>query len=198
MMNRLNMRAYFLIIAAGLLTMPLTGCMSRQMTYPHHTPNQVWTAMQAVANSPQYADWHVTTNEVWVDQQNSRIEVYREVRRTLYRPKAKPQNQRRTWRLQCVLLQQDPPTVRVVSRGMNLPGNAMDEADRYLIDVRRILQTEIAPIPTAPAAEAQPPVSEAPTPQSAEEPETAPDTVDTEAQQPAPQPAPPVDIDDLD
>ena len=139
----------------------LGGCTTRRQAFPGHTPNQVCTAMQAAAESPEYDDWHLVTNEVWVDEEQSRIEVYREVRRTLHRPRAKPHNERRTWRLQLVLEQQDPPTVKFVSRGMSIPGHAREEADRFLIDVRRLLQSEYAagvqnqPQPEEPAAHEQ-------------------------------------------
>jgi hypothetical protein len=176
----------FLALAL-LLVVPLTGCTSKRQAYPNHSPGQVWTAMQAVAESPEYDDWHLTANEVWVDEEQARIEVYREVRRTLHRPRSKPVNQRRTWRLRFVLEDEDPPTVRVVSRGMGVPAHALQEADRYLIDVRRMLQTEYAAaVPHRP--------------------EPSPEEADPLAPQPEPRDAqrepagvvPPVDVDDLD
>ncbi len=120
------------------------GCTSRTQTYPNHTVGQVWAAMQAVAESPEYDDWHVMSNDVWVDDEQARIEVYREVRRTLHRPRSQPLNQRRTWRLQMLLVDDDPPTVRIVSRGIGIPAHAQEETDRSLIDIRKILQTEFA------------------------------------------------------
>lgn len=136
-----------------VLLLVLSGCTSKRYAYPGHTPDQVWTVMQAVAESPEYDDWHLTMNEVWVDEEQARIEVYRELRRTLHRPRSRPVNQRRTWRLQFVLEDRDPPTVRFVSRGMGVPAQALDEANRYLVDVRRMLQSEYSTgIPHQPTA----------------------------------------------
>lgn len=100
--------------------------------------------MLAVAESPEYDDWHVTMNEVWVDDEQARIEVYRELRRILHRPRQQQVNQRRTWRFQITLEDDDPPTARIVSRGMSVPAHAMKEVDRYLVDVRSMLNTGIA------------------------------------------------------
>lgn len=146
----------FTTICLACVLLAFSGCTTKRQAYPNHTSNQVWVAMQAVAESPEYDDWHVTSNEVWVDQEQARIEVYREIRRTLHRPRAKPSNQRRTWRLQYVLEDGDPPTVRVVSRGMGVPAHALEEADRYLLDVRRMLQSEFATPPPAPVAREAP------------------------------------------
>lgn len=131
------------VLVLALAGLILGGCTSKSRTFHGRSADEVWRAMQAVAESPEYDDWHVTENEVWVHDDDARIEVYRETRRLLYRAGAKPLPQRRSWRFQLLLDDTDPPTARFVSRGMAIPGHAQAEADRFFIDLHRTLSPDL-------------------------------------------------------
>lgn len=132
------MRRSLLALLAGLLL--LGGCTSVTHTFSDTPADQVWTAMLVVAEQPRYADWRVEANEVWVDEAERRIEVYRELRRVLIRPAAKPFPQRQAWRFEIHLDEQEPPEGVFVSRGWGVPAHARIEGERYFEDVRGILE----------------------------------------------------------
>ncbi|MCP3902315.1 MAG: hypothetical protein GY715_01655 [Planctomycetes bacterium] len=139
------MRVLTALITFGLL---VTGCTRMHQTYPGHDPDLVWTALVAVAQTPDYADdpdddeetWVVKENSVWVDAPNSRIEVYRELDRFLHRDNVKPLRQHRAWRFQIVMHRTDPPRAIFTSRGFAVPTQAAVEARRYFADVNDILE----------------------------------------------------------
>lgn len=122
------------------------GCTTLRESYPDHAPAHVWTAMKAVAESPEYDDWWVSSNNVWVDEANSRIEVHRRVDRSLRRPLARPLREEREWRFKITMASLDPPTVSFVSRGFGVPMHARIEAERYFADVRRMLGVASKPL----------------------------------------------------
>lgn len=148
------------VSAAALVVSTLLvfgGCTTvRQQTYEGHNPDHVWTAMQVVAESPSYDDWHLVENEIAVQPGERRIEVYRRLRRSLYDPDlVKPQQQHREFRLSFALEATDPPTVVVRNRDCNIPSRVWTEADRYFADVADIL----GPPPAAPRDDADMPPS---------------------------------------
>ena len=118
----------------------LGGCTTVEHTYEEFSADQVWTAMVAVAETPEYDDWKVVANDVWVDEKNRRVEVYRQVRRVLYSPEAPPHPEQHWWRFEILLDKVDPPTVRFLSRGFAVPAHAWREADRYFADVHDVLR----------------------------------------------------------
>lgn len=139
---RLSAMNLFSRCSAGVMIAVLgvaSGCTTLRESYPDHAPAHVWTAMKAVAESPEYDDWWVSSNNVWVDEANSRIEVHRRVDRSLRRPLARPLREEREWRFQITLTSHDPPTVNFLSRGFGVPMHARIEAERYFADVRRML-----------------------------------------------------------
>ncbi|MHC4108770.1 MAG: hypothetical protein ACYSTY_11855, partial [Planctomycetota bacterium] len=79
----------------------LCGCTSVKQSFPGHAPEQVWAAMVAVARTPDYEGpdpgetWTVVTNEVWLDEPEARIEIFRRLSRPVPRPGAEPQSQQR-------------------------------------------------------------------------------------------------------
>jgi hypothetical protein len=82
-----------LVMSASRLMLPLVfalvalgGCSSRTATFPGHSDPEVWQAMVTAAEEPVYEDWFVFDNQVMVDRENARIEVYRILRRDLVRP----------------------------------------------------------------------------------------------------------------
>jgi len=115
------------------------GCTTIERTFDGYGSDQVWTAMVAAAETPVYADWTVAANDVWVDESEQRIEIYRHLRRVLYRPGADPHPETQTWRFEVRLEGHDPPMASFVSRGVGLPTDAQYEANRFFLDVHDLL-----------------------------------------------------------
>ena len=160
------------IVAAMLpVVLLLAGCATVRQSFPGSTADQVWTALVVVAETPQYDDWTVPTNEVWVDEPNRRIEVYRRLQRVLYRPGAGPHHERRTWRFEIRLEPTDPPEAVFESRGWGVPAQAQIEGGRYFSDVLNLLSGYPAPQP--PPA---PQPTTVPQPLPAPQPTTVPST----------------------
>lgn len=157
------------IIAAMLpVVLPLAGCATVRQSFPGSTADQVWTALVTVAERPQYDDWTVPTNDVWVDEPNRRIEVYRRLQRVLYRPGAGPHRERRTWRFEIRLEPTDPPEAVFESRGWGVPAQAQIEGGRYFGDVLNLLSGFTAP---------QPPPAPQPTTVPSTQPQALPETL---------------------
>jgi hypothetical protein len=147
------------------------GCASMVETFSGHDADEVWTAMMAVARTPDYsaadpADrWTVRENHVWVDESNRRIEIFRRLERDLYQPAARHRHQQRQWKMQAALEERDPPTVRFRARQASVPAHVWEEAERYFDEVREVLEgglpgeSEARPPapPAAPVIEVQPP-----------------------------------------
>ena len=156
-------RIHSLLYAAVLAA--LSGCVSVRETFTGHDPDQVWTAMKAVANAPDYAKgepadrWTVRENSVWVDEAGNRIEIFRRLERQLYEPGTSPQHQERQWKLRVQLEQREPPTAKFTSRQWGVPAHTWDEASRYFAEVREILgepnEVQSAPPETSEPAAAQ-------------------------------------------
>lgn len=148
MLNRI------LLLCASVVC--LSGCTTQRQTFEGHDVDEVWTAMLAVARTPDYSTgdpadrWTVRENRVWVDPGTNRMEIFRRTERILYRPASHPQFQEREWKLNVELEERDPPTVKFQSRGVGVPSHAWREADRYFAEVRDVL--EGAPVPAAPTA----------------------------------------------
>ena len=133
-----------------LLTLPpltLTGCLRVEESFPGHSRNTVWTAINTVAAEPEYDDWYVMENEVWTDPDSARLEVYRVTRRTLHRPQARPINERRRWRFQITLDEGEPPAATFLSRGAAVPMHAQLEADQFFDEVWDLLGGRPVPDP---------------------------------------------------
>lgn len=139
-------RANYLSLPTVISLALLSGCSTITETYPGHPADQVWTAMQAVAESPEYDDWHVVENETWVDPDLARIEIYRVNRRVLHRPGAKPLDEKRTWKFQVLLVDVDPPTAAFKTRSFAIPAQAQVEAEQYLEDVWQVLGGRPEPV----------------------------------------------------
>ncbi len=121
------------VILAGTL---LCGGTSVRREFLGSPPDQVWTAMVAVANSPDYDDWTVTQNDVWVDDASQRIEIYRRMRRVIHQPAYKARRENREWRFQVIF---EPPVATFTSRGMGVPAHAQEEAEHFFDDVLDLL-----------------------------------------------------------
>jgi hypothetical protein len=136
-----------IIPLAGLLLLAClaTGCTTADRQFPDRDPATVWQTLIAVANEPDYDGgtpeqrWVVEENHVWVDEANTRLEIYRTVKRVLHRPGAKPLPQRQSWRFQVLFDGGEPPMARFVSRGLAVPSKAQFEAERFFSDVESLL-----------------------------------------------------------
>ena len=182
-MNTLTRPIVRVLLFAAMFAV-VTGCTVYERKYPGRTADQVWSAMVAVANEPNYESekwgkWHVTKNEVWVDEENARIEMFRELRRVVYKAgMVKPDDQDRTYRITVNLRDSEIPRVRFETRAWEIPADAFAESQRYFDDVGELL--EIMPMLAEPAvttAPAEAPVAE-PAPTEAPSAEEAPETVD--------------------
>ena len=114
----------------------LLGCTTVHQEFAGLPSDQVWTALVAVAQSPNYDDWTVTDNDVWVDEAAQRIEIYRRLRRVIQQPAYKARRENREWRFQVIF---EPPLATFTSRGLGVPSHAQHEGERYFLDVLDLL-----------------------------------------------------------
>jgi hypothetical protein len=175
----------------------ITGCTTVRESYPGRDPHHVWTAMRAVAETPEYSDWRLRRNNVWHDPNQTRMEVYRELERSHRRPGARPLLEQRTYRFQIVLEDEPEPTARFVARSFGIPIEARTEANRYFAEVWRMLQSPdlVPPPPAGPLREDRLDDLrlEPDAPPAADAPQAEPPAAPVEE----PPPPPPVDIEDL-
>ncbi len=136
MTTLLHMKITSRLMVVFLAVFTLSGCTTVHREFAGLPSDQVWTALVAVAESPNYDDWTVTENDVWVDETARRIEIYRRLRRVIHQPASKTRRENREWRFQVIF---EPPLATFTSRGMGVPSHAQDEADRYFEDVLDIL-----------------------------------------------------------
>ena len=133
------------MLALTLALFLLAGCTTVRQTFPDRDPQHVWTALIAVAETPDYSSedpnqrWTVEENHVAVFDDERRIEIYRKLDRILHRPGTKALREDRTWRFRVVLEELEPPTAAFVSRGWGIPQVAQWEAHKYFADVWEIL-----------------------------------------------------------
>jgi hypothetical protein len=113
---------------------------------PGRDPDQVWNAMVAVAQAPDYSShvdpttrWTVRENEVLIDSDASRIEVYRELERELHLPGQQSRHETRAWKFGIFLEKRNPPTVLFQTRNSGVAAHAWEEADRYFREVQQFL-----------------------------------------------------------
>jgi hypothetical protein len=157
--------AAFLVLVALALSVP--GCTVYERTYPGRSADQVWTAMIAVAEQPSYdseewGKWHVMSNDVWVDEPQARIEVYRKLRRVVYNAgMVRPDEQDRTYRMTVKLRDAGTPRIHFETRAIELPTDGFTESQRYFDDVGALLEgvPELAE-PTVTVAPAEEPAAE--------------------------------------
>ena len=162
-----------------LAAAPMTGCTTVRETFNYQRADQVWTALVAVARTPDYSSdnpderWFVKENQVWLDPENSRIEIYRELDRVLHRARTAPLREHRRWLFRITLEGTTPPRAEFISRGWGVPMKAKIEGERYFADVWEMLggKPDIESTATAPeaASEASPPPVPSP-PDSQEKP----------------------------
>jgi hypothetical protein len=126
---------------AGLLG----GCATESATFEGRPRDQVWTAMVAVAEQPEYADWRMLDNLVAVDPEQEKIVVYRALRRVAVRPGADKVRQDREYQFEISLEPENPKQpdapAKVVFATLQpiMPSRLTDEAERYFASVAELL-----------------------------------------------------------
>jgi hypothetical protein len=151
----------FALLAGALAVAALAaGCTTVRESFPGHDAPEVWTALVAAAETPDYGGgtpdqrWFVRENHVRADAAASRIEIYRTLDRVLQMGTVKPQREERVWRFSIALEHGDhdePPVAVFTSRGVAIPMQAEIEGERYFADVRTLLAAEPAIAPEAEA-----------------------------------------------
>lgn len=140
-------------LSLGLALVALGGCTTRTQVFEGYSDDQLWTAMVATANAPEYDDWRIRRNEVFVDDDSRRIEVFRVLRRTYVSPYAEPSRQEREWRFEILLARDEElgfPMVDFTARQVTVPAHVWQEADRYFAQMRTLL----GPVAAAPSTDA--------------------------------------------
>jgi hypothetical protein len=147
----------FLRASVPLWFIFLSACTTTRETFTGQSTHQVWTAMVAVANTPDYwhptdytERWIVRENDAWDDAENRRIEVFRKLERELHMPGQTPVQESREWRFTVVMEEDDPPVVTFTSRGAGVPAHAWHEADRFFAQVWDVLGVKDPPKPPKP------------------------------------------------
>jgi len=125
-------------------TLALGAC-GVEAEFGDHDTYQVWRALQAAAEHPDYHHqdytkrWTVMENIVHVDAEDRRIDIERRLERVLRRPRTSPLHQNETWHFQVTLLPGPGNRVHFSNMGPAVPTHMQFEAERYFAEVRRFL-----------------------------------------------------------
>ncbi len=122
----------------------IAGCTSKSAVFPGRSPEQVWTAVVAVAEQPHYDRWVVAENNVWVDPTNDRLEVQRTLKRDLHRQDSPAVREVEKLEMQIVLERTEPPAVTATMRNSMLRGKAIIAIDHFFNEVRELLGGGVA------------------------------------------------------
>ncbi|MED5508622.1 MAG: hypothetical protein VX684_12405 [Planctomycetota bacterium] len=124
----------------------LAGCTTKTAVFPDRTPEQVWTVMVAAARFPDYSDWTIMSNDVWIDGNYDRLEIHRRLKRDYHQPQLEPVRQVETYDLQFVLERTEPPAITGTVRNTVIPVKGAAQLDLYFEQVRALLSpTAIEP-----------------------------------------------------
>jgi hypothetical protein len=146
------MRTLSAMTLLAVLVSTLGGCgvTERRLLLEGRDPDQVWNAMIAVAQEPDYLSsedvaqrWIVRSNEVAADADapgGGRIEVFRRLERELHMPGAPVRHETREWKFNIVLEQRDPPLILFRARNASVPAHVWAEAERYFNEVQAFLE----------------------------------------------------------
>jgi len=132
------------------------GCSTQREVFTDRPADEVWIAMKAVAETPDYASgdsddrWTIRQNNIWINDETKRIEIARELERIYHQPGSTPHQENRAWKFTVRLESTDPPTAAITSRGMGVPAHAWEEADRFFDEVWEVLRTARPPKPIDP------------------------------------------------
>ncbi len=150
----LSLGAAPLVALAALVAS--TGCTSQTQTFEGYSDDQVWSAMVAASRAPEYDDWKISDNDVFVDEAGRRIEVYRRLRRLYVSPYSDPRKEDEEWRLQVLLGHDesaDAPQVEFTARQITVPAHVWREADRFFAQVRALLGPVVEPTGDEPSTD---------------------------------------------
>ena len=150
-----------LVLALTIPFLAACGFTERRAIVDGRDVDQVWAAMNAVAQTPDYyaaSDdlgdrWVVRDNQVAYDDDARRMEVYRVLERELHKPLAPVTREQREWKFE-IAIEEPPiasmPTMRFRTRNAGVPAHAWDEAKWFFDEVEAFLS--VAPATTAPAS----------------------------------------------
>lgn len=124
------------LLAAFLL---LPGCTTNNAVFEDRSPEQVWTVMVTVAQSPEYDDWTIMENDVWVDPNYDRVEIHRRLKRDFHHPDLEPVRQIETYDLQFILERTDPPVVTGTVRNPVIPVKGQEMIKHFFDEMRALL-----------------------------------------------------------
>lgn len=128
----------------------LSGCTTNSAVFEDRSPEQIWTVMVTVAQSPEYEDWTIMANDVWVDPNYDRIEIHRRLKRDYHEPNLEPVRQIETYDMQFILERTNPPVVTGTIRNPVIPVKGQEMIKHYLDEMRKLL----SPIPNQPGVAA--------------------------------------------
>ena len=129
------------LFAVGILAF-LAGCTSQSAVFKDRSPEQVWAAMVSVAEDPNYDNWVVVENNVWVDSVFDRLEIQRRIKRDLRRPEIGTVREEYELEMQAVLERTEPPAITLTVRNWMLRGKAVMAIDQYFGEVRDVLDLD--------------------------------------------------------
>ena len=130
----------FLAVSLALCSISgLSGCTTNSAVFKDRSAEQVWTVMVTVAQSPDYDDWSIMENEVWVDPNYDRIEIHRRLKRDYHHPEIEPARQMATYDMQFILERTDPPVVTGTIRNPVIPVKGQEMIKHYFDEMRKLL-----------------------------------------------------------
>ena len=117
----------------------LAGCTSKSEFFPGRSPEQVWTVMATVAQKPQYENWILLENNVWLDPNYDRIEINRRLKRDFHDDGGNAQRQIEVLNMQFVLERTIPPAVTGTVRNRMIPVRAHAALDEFFAEMHQLL-----------------------------------------------------------
>jgi hypothetical protein len=125
-------------ILLGVLVL-MAGCTTKSAVFEGRSPEQVWTAMVAIAEEPRYDKWVVTENNVWVDSIYDRVEIDRTLKRDHHSSGSSAVRESQKLEMQLVLERTDPPAVTVTIRNAIIRGKGIMAIDHFFLELRELL-----------------------------------------------------------
>ena len=132
--NRASLIRTFVLASAAILLG--VGCNTVSRDYPGVSHDELWQAALGAARNPQYSNWFVTENGVFVDAGANRIEIYRQLKRDYAEPGEALRRQSETWTFS-VLVEADHRVPKIIlnSRAAIRPPNFLTEADHFFGEI---------------------------------------------------------------
>ncbi|MSR34471.1 MAG: hypothetical protein EXS12_06715, partial [Phycisphaerales bacterium] len=139
--NETRIRKGWKFLFCWLVLLPvLAACGTKDRDFPGHTRDQVWKAMIQAADDPRYADWVVLENKVWRDDEQSRLEILRDLVRDVVVPGSDPRREETKWKFSAQLTDTEPPGVEFSTSTITVPAHFWLQAYHYLDEVDRRLK----------------------------------------------------------